>query len=333
MNETWKKAFDQIHAEPELKEHTRAYLKEKVYRTSARHASHIRRLAAASVFCLFLCAAGVCYLFFTPVTYISVDINPSLELGLNCFRRIITVEGYNDDGASLADSLDLKYLDYMDALDRILKSDTIETLLSGDDVLSLTVAGESETQNQEVLQDMETSVSGYSNVHCHSGDMEEVHEAHSCGMSFGKYQAFLILQELDPSVTSEDVQDLSMHEIWSRIRQLSGDSSDSSDTGGTEDTSGIPENSGSDDCSDVPEDSGSDDCSDVPEDSDDNCSFSDSPTGNGAGNGTSSGTDSDTSGNGTGNPDTDGSGAGSSGGGNSGNGNSGSGHHHGEHHE
>ncbi len=321
MNETWKKVFDQIHAEPELKEHTRAYLKEKVYRTSARHASHIRRLAVVSMLCLFLCAAGVCYLFFTPVTYISVDINPSLELGLNCFRRIISVEGYNDDGASLADSLDLKYLDYMDALDRILKSDTIETLLSGDDVLSLTVAGESETQNQEVLQDMETSVSGYSNVHCHSGDMEEVHEAHSCGMSFGKYQAFLILQELDPSVTSEDVQDLSMHEIWSRIRQLSGDSSDSSDTGGTEDTSGIPENSGSDDCSDIPEDS------------DDNCSFSDSPTGNGAGNGTSSGTDSDTSGNGTGNPDTNGSGAGNSGGGNSGNGNSGSGHHHGEHHE
>ena len=327
MNETWKKAFDQIHAEPELKEHTRAYLKEKVYRTSARHASHIRRLAAASVFCLFLCAAGVCYLFFAPVTYISVDINPSLELGLNCFRRIISVEGYNDDGASLADSLDLKYLDYMDALDRILKSDTIETLLAGDNVLSLTVAGESETQNQEVLQDMETSVSGYSNVHCHSGDMEEVHEAHSCGMSFGKYQAFLILQELDPSVTSEDVQDLSMHEIWSRIRQLSGDSSDSSDTGGTEDTSGIPEDSGSDDCSDIPEDSGSDDCSDVPEDSDDNCSFSDSLTGNGAGNGTGN-SGSDTSENSTGNPDTDGSGAGNSGGGNSG-----SGHHHGEHHE
>lgn len=327
MNETWKKAFDQIHAEPELKEHTRAYLKEKVYWTSARHASHIRRLAAASVFCLFLCAAGVCYLFFTPVTYISVDINPSLELGLNCFRRIISVEGYNDDGASLSDSLDLKYLDYMDALDRILKSDTIETLLAGDNVLSLTVAGESETQNQEVLQDMETSVSGYSNVHCHSGDMEEVHEAHSCGMSFGKYQAFLILQELDPSVTSEDVQDLSMHEIWSRIRQLSGDSSDSSDTGGTEDTSGIPENSGSDDCSDIPEDSGSDDCSDVPEDSDDNCSFSDSLTGNGAGNGTGN-SGSDTSENSTGNPDTDGSGAGNSGGGNSG-----SGHHHGEHHE
>lgn len=154
----------------------------------------------------------------------------------------------------------------MDALDRILKSDTVETLLAGDDVLSLTVAGESETQNQEVLQDMEASVSGYSNVHCHSGNIEEVHEAHSCGMSFGKYQAFQILQELDPSVTSEDVQDLSMCEIWNRIRQLSGDSSDSSDTSGTENTSG------------------SDGCSDVPAESDDDCSFSDSQMRNGAGN-------------------------------------------------
>ena len=266
MNETWKNTFDQIHAEQELKEHTRKYLNEKTYRPHARHVSHMRRLAAASVLCLFLCAAGVCYLFFTPVTYISVDINPSLELGLNCFRRIISVEGYNDDGDSLADALDLKYLDYMDALDRILKSDTVETLLAGDDVLSLTVAGESETQNQEVLQDVEASVSDYSNVHCHSGNIEEVHKAHSCGMSFGKYQAFQILQELDPSVTSEDVQDLSMREIWNRIRQLSGDSSDSSDTSGTENTSG------------------SNGCSDVPAESDDDCSFSDSQMGNGAGN-------------------------------------------------
>lgn len=176
------------------------------------------------------------------------------------------MEGYNDDGDSLADALELKYLDYMDALDRILKSDTVETLLAGDDVLSLTVAGESETQNQEVLQDVEASVSDYSNVHCHSGNIEEVHEAHSCGMSFGKYQAFQILQELDPSVTPEDVQDLSMREIWNRIRQLSGDSSDSSDTSGTENTSG------------------SNGCSDVPAESDDDCSFSDSQMGNGAGN-------------------------------------------------
>ncbi len=227
MNKPWKNTFGQIHAEQELKEHTKEYLYEKVYRAHTRRASHFRRLAAASALCLFLFAAGAGYLFFTPVTYISVDINPSLELGLNCFERIISVESYNEDGKKLADSLELKYLDYQDALTLILEDDTIEALLDGDNILSLTVAGESESQNQEVLQDVEDSVAGYSNVHCHSGNIEEVHEAHSCGMSFGKYQAFQILQELDPSVTSGQVQELSMHEIWQRIRQLSGASTES----------------------------------------------------------------------------------------------------------
>ena len=51
MNETWKNTFDQIHAEPELKEHTKEYLSEKVYRVHDRRVSHFRRLAAASVLC------------------------------------------------------------------------------------------------------------------------------------------------------------------------------------------------------------------------------------------------------------------------------------------
>lgn len=311
MNETWKNTFDQIHAEPELKEHTKKYLSEKVYRVHDRRVSLFRRLAAASVLCLFLCAAGVCYLFFTPVTYISVDINPSLELGLNCFRRIVSVEGYNDDGTSLADSLDLKYLDYMDALDRILKSDTIGTLLSGDDVLSLTVAGESDTQNQEILQDVETSVSGYSNVHCHSGDMEEVHEAHSCGMSFGKYQAFQILQELDPSVTSEDVQELTMREIWERIRQLSNE--DSGDASGSDSNSA---GNHADCAGQDPSGSGNSGAGSA---CDDNFNPGISDT-SGSGNGNSDSGNSDTSGSGNGN-----SGSGTE--------HQGFGHHHGEEHE
>ena len=30
----------------------------------------------------------------TPTAYISIDINPSLELGINRFDRIVSVEGY-----------------------------------------------------------------------------------------------------------------------------------------------------------------------------------------------------------------------------------------------
>ena len=326
MNETWKNTFDQIHAEPELKEHIKEYLSEKVYRVHDRRVSHFRRLAAASVLCLFLCAAGVCYLFFTPVTYISVDINPSLELSLNCFDRVVSVDGYNDDGKALAESLSLRYMNYMNALNRILESDTIKTLLSENNDLSLTVAGESETQSQKVLRDVEASVSASSNIHCHSGDMGEVQEAHSCGMSFGKYQAFQILQELDPSVTADEITGLTMHEIWERIRQLSDEDSgnasgsDSNSAGNHADCAGQdPSGSGNSGAGSACDDNFNPGISDT----------------SGSGNGNSDSGNSGTGGSGNGNSDSGNSGTGGSGYGNSGSGtdHQGFGHHHGGEHE
>ena len=43
------------------------------------------------------------------------------------------------------------------------------------------------------------------------------------GLSFGKYQKFLNLQELNPSITVEDVKGLTMHEMNQWIWELSQD--------------------------------------------------------------------------------------------------------------
>ena len=47
-------------------------------------------------------------------------------------------------------------------------------------------------------------------------------------MSVGKYRAFLELQALDPSVTAEEVQSMSMREIRDRIAALSGGETETS---------------------------------------------------------------------------------------------------------
>ena len=49
---------------------------------------------------------GGTWLYFTPTMEISVDINPSIELGVNRFDRVISVDGYNEDGQALAQLLD-----------------------------------------------------------------------------------------------------------------------------------------------------------------------------------------------------------------------------------
>lgn len=232
--EKLKVAFDQVRAEEELKERTKEYLSEKVYARKKKRISPLRNFAAAAACALLVFLAGGSYLYFTPTAYISVDINPSLELGINRFDRIVSVTGYNEDGKALADSLDLKYMDYSDALESLLADQDMEVYLSDNADVVLTVAGKSENQSSQILETVESCASSHENVHCHSGDTEEIHHAHNAGLSFGKYQAYLTLKGLDPSVTLEEIQDMTMSQIRELIQEYSQEDSQGSSQGNSQ---------------------------------------------------------------------------------------------------
>ena len=232
--EKLKAAFDQVRAEEKLKERTKEYLSEKVYARKKKRTSPLRNFAAAAACALLVFLAGGSYLYFTPTAYISVDVNPSLELGINRFDRIVSVTGYNEDGKALADSLDLKYMDYSDALEALLADQDMEVYLSDNADVVLTVAGKSENQSSQILDNVESCASSHENVHCHSGDTEEIHHAHNAGLSFGKYQAYLTLKGLDPSVTLEEIQDMTMSQIRELIQEYSQEDSQGSSQGNSQ---------------------------------------------------------------------------------------------------
>lgn len=222
MNDKWKSAFDQIHAEDKLKEHTKEYLSKRVYSRKPAFHPLFRQFAMAAAGLVILLFIGGSYIFLTPTAYISIDINPSLELGINRFDRIVSVDSYNEDGENLARTFHITFMNYNDALEEILSSQSIEDYLAQDAVMSLTVAGDNETQYSEIYDTVETCASDHENIHCHSGDTKEMHEAHDEGVSFGKYRAYLILKDLDPSVSLDDVRDLTMREIYDLIDTYSG---------------------------------------------------------------------------------------------------------------
>ena len=232
--EKLKAAFDQVRAEEKLKERTKEYLSEKVYARKKKRTSPLRNFAAAAACALLVFLAGGSYLYFTPTAYISVDVNPSLELGINRFDRIVSVTGYNEDGKALADSLDLKYMDYSDALEALLADQDMEVYLSDNADVVLTVAGKSENQSSQILETVESCASSHENVHCHSGDTEEIHHAHNAGLSFGKYQAYLTLKGLDPSVTLEEIQDMTMSQIRELIQEYSQEDSQGNPQGNSQ---------------------------------------------------------------------------------------------------
>ena len=224
-----KEAFDNVHADDELKRRTREFLVQKTqgYKRGASF-PYWRMAAVMACFLLsfIMVGFGGYFLYFIPVSSISVDVNPSIELGINRFDKVVTVDTFNNDGYHIMSSLNVRFMDYRDAMDMILSQESEEAYLAEDSCIAITVSGAEEGKQREMLAHLHTCASSYGNVHCSSGSHGEALEAHEAGMTLGRYQAFMKLQALDPSVTQEDLEGLTLSQIWDKIAELSGNRED-----------------------------------------------------------------------------------------------------------
>lgn len=222
MNDRLRQAFAAVEAEEALKDKTRQAVFGRIRKKSARRRAG---WAAAAACCLLLLLGGGigAKIFFTPVSAISVDINPSLELNVNRFDRVISVEGYNQDGKELAQELNLVFAEYSQALKALLSHDLVQACLKAGKDLSVYVACDDPLRSEEILSQVKTCVGKGRNIHCRAGNMSESHSAHNAGLSCGKYHAFLELQALDPAFTPEEAAEMTVWEIWQRVAELSGE--------------------------------------------------------------------------------------------------------------
>ena len=98
----------------------------------------------------------------------------------------------------------------------------VSALLAQDSALTIAVSGQDEAQCQDLLTQAQHCTAGQENAHCFSASSREHDEAHQAGLTLGKYRAYLALHDLDPTVTPEEVQNLTMAEIRDRIQALGG---------------------------------------------------------------------------------------------------------------
>lgn len=233
MNEKVKKAFEQIRAEEELKSATREYLRQRIQQSSKEKSRLLKRILPAAVCFLFvLLGAGGYHLYFTPVSVISIDINPSVEWSLNRFHRVIYVESYNEDGKELSQALDVTHKSYTEALMLLIENPLMEEYLAQDEYLSVTVAGEDDADSQQILRTVRECTAQIQNAYCATADYSQLEAAHKAGLSCGKYQYYQILQSMDEDITPEEIRQMTMREIRELIDLLTEDGS--GDTGITD---------------------------------------------------------------------------------------------------
>lgn len=208
-------AFDSIKADERLKQSTKQYI-------SAKHKEKTRifrkpafRRTAAAVCVICALALGINgYLWVrTPVSYISIDVNPSIELALNRFNRVVSAEAYNEEAEEILKGLSLKWKEYTEAMAQIVDGTEMNVYLTDGSELVFTVAADG-GRNEELKSEIE-NYCGNTGRKCHSysADTEIVDEAHGNGLSLGKYYAYLQLYQYDDTVTVDDCKGMSASHI------------------------------------------------------------------------------------------------------------------------
>lgn len=214
-------AFDSIKADSGLKETTKELLSHK--RGEKERVSHRMRIQRtfAAVCGMLLLAVGIGSFWWiqTPVSYVSIDVNPSVELALNRFDRVVDAKAYNPEGEEILRGLSLKGKKYIEAIDAVVESKAMERYLAQQAEIVFTVAADGHRESE-----IETGVShcqGHipQSTHSLGTDLKTAVQAHEHGLSVGKYYAYLQLSQYDSTVTVEECRHMSMGEIHGMIKE------------------------------------------------------------------------------------------------------------------
>lgn len=235
--------IDRVKAEPELKEKTKMFVFHALSDATCQNApadsgtgfgkgrTAKRKLlaAAAAVVACAVLAVGSYAFYRTPVNYVCLDINPSVELGVNAFDKVVSAEAYNQDGQRLLEGAPCMNLSVETAVAGLVRRAAEENFLAEDGSTVIAVTAESDSKKTVAsLQDSgeqgarsALSAGEHSAVIFSDGmDLQLRSRAQKAGISPGKLRLILLLQALDPDITVEECKDAKMTELMTRANEL-----------------------------------------------------------------------------------------------------------------
>ena len=169
----------------------------------------------------------------TPVAYVSMDINPSIELGVNSFDKVISVEAYNEDGEKILEGTNLINTDVSDAVKTVISNAISDGYISKDVTTTAAVAVEitTSTDKENVATKLNESLKEAADKTLDDNDVDvEVEtekvaiarrdEARKLGITPGKLNLIQKLQALDSTITVEEYKSSSVKDIQKKTKEL-----------------------------------------------------------------------------------------------------------------
>lgn len=258
MEKIFKSAMDKVKAEDTLNEKTRTYLMDTLSSSTGRevadakvlvrtHSHFVKKIVAAACIFVLLCGISVgAYAYYTPASYLSIDINPSVELGVNAFGKVVSVTAYNDDGKTILAGQNVTNMNVADAVNVLVQS-AIENdfvVEDGSTIISITSETDNDATAQKLQENAEEGADNAVQASCISAGiykdnvaLERRDSARTLGISPGKLNLIQKLQALDPTISVDDYKDATVTEIMKKFVELKKASMQKDDGDSEESTS------------------------------------------------------------------------------------------------
>lgn len=204
-------------------------LKEKTWQNINRRSSVQRPvLKWASLACVAVCVM-IAVTVFRPVraeaySYITLDINPSLELVLDQKDGVMQVTPYNKEAQETLSVVDIVGLHYQEALAKLMGTEAYQQYFKQESLLQISIYSKDEKRSLEIEQalcDYLNDTKMKDRYNCHCIDEATHQEASSHHMSGGKYEMIKKIMNLDSAYSVEELEDLSMAQLRDIYNALS----------------------------------------------------------------------------------------------------------------
>ena len=183
---------------------------------------------AASFLILAMLSSGV-YAYYTPYSYVSVDINPSLELYVNRFDKVIGVHAFNEEAQLVIDtSVEIKNKDIDTALEQILDSATEAGYLKENAENSVMIVVSSGNAKEEAALSNKISKTSIAVLSSISSDYEVILEktqvesykkAKKDNVSPGKVMLANRFKEVKPDIDEEEIKHMPLQQAIKQIEK------------------------------------------------------------------------------------------------------------------
>lgn len=237
METIFKSAMNHIKAKESTKRKTEEYVMEKLANAPSGanpvgfRKPLMKKVIAAACAVVLVCGTSIgAYAYYkTPTSYLSLDINPSVELGVNPFGKIVSAMAYNKDGKTILDGQSIMGSNVSNAVSTLVKSAAQKGFIAKDGSTVISVTSETDSgATAAELQD--AAAQGADSAVKAEGDTATIlkdnialarrDEARKLGITPGKLNLIQKLQALDPSITVDEYKDAKVTAIMNKYVEL-----------------------------------------------------------------------------------------------------------------